>query len=72
MQCVQDLKVIQEPKPVQILLPIVPNEIDYPLGLEIYGKEKSIDMPRKRREFKRVQSLFENRATFREFRYRSR
>ena len=42
MQCVQDLKVIQEPKPVQILLPIVPNEIDYPLGLEIYGKEKKV------------------------------
>ena len=35
MQCVQDIKVIQEPRPVQILLPIVPNEIDYPLGLEI-------------------------------------
>ena len=42
MQCVQDLKVIQEPRPVQILLPIVPNEIDYPLGLEIYGKEKKV------------------------------
>ncbi len=37
-QCVQDMQVIQEPKPVQILLPIQPNEIDYPLGLEIYGK----------------------------------
>ena len=37
-QCVQDLQVIQEPKPVQILLPIQPNEIDYTLGLEIYGK----------------------------------
>ena len=42
MQCVQDIKVIQEPRPVQILLPIVPNEIDYPLGLEIYGKEKKV------------------------------
>ena len=42
MQCVQDIKVIQEPRPVQIILPIVPNEIDYPLGLEIYGKEKKV------------------------------
>ena len=42
MQCVQDIKVIQEPRPVQILLPIVSNEIDYPLGLEIYGKEKKV------------------------------
>ena len=39
-QCVQDMQVIQEPKPVQILLPIQPNEIDYTLGLEIYGKNK--------------------------------
>ena len=39
-QCVQDMEVIQEPRPVQILLPIEPNEIDYPLGLEIYGKAK--------------------------------
>ena len=37
-QCVQDMQVIQEPKPIQILLPIQPNEIDYTLGLEIYGK----------------------------------
>ena len=42
IQCVQDIKVIQEPKPVQVLMPIVPNEIDYPLGLEIYGKEKKV------------------------------
>ena len=39
-QCVQDMQVIQEPKPIQILLPIQPNEIDYTLGLEIYGKNK--------------------------------
>ena len=39
-QCVQDMKVIGEQRPVQILLPIEPNEIDYPLGLEIYGKAK--------------------------------
>ena len=37
-QCVQDMQVIQEPKPIQILLPIPQNEIDYPLGLEIRGK----------------------------------
>ena len=42
IQCVQDINVIQEPRPVQILLPIVPNEIDYPLGLEIYGQEKKV------------------------------
>ena len=42
IQCVQDINVIQEPRPVQILLPVVPNEIDYPLGLEIYGKEKKV------------------------------
>jgi hypothetical protein len=36
-QCVQDMQVLQEPKPVQILLPIPRNEIDYALGLEIYG-----------------------------------
>ena len=42
IQCVQEIKVIQEPKPVQVLMPIVPNEIDYPLGLEIYGKEKKV------------------------------
>ena len=42
VQYVQDLTVIQEPKPVQILLPVTPNEIDYPLGLEIYGKEKKV------------------------------
>ena len=39
-QCVQDMQVIQEPRPVQILLPMQPNEIDYTLGLEIYGKNK--------------------------------
>ena len=42
IQCVQDINVIQEPRPVQIILPVVPNEIDYPLGLEIYGKEKKV------------------------------
>ena len=42
VQCVQDIKVIQEPRPVQILIPVAPNEIDYPLGLEIYGKEKKV------------------------------
>ena len=42
VQCVQDIKVIQEPRPVQILIPVPPNEIDYPLGLEIYGKEKKV------------------------------
>ena len=42
VQCVQDIKVIQEPKPVQILIPVVPYEIDYPLGLEIYGKQKKV------------------------------
>ena len=42
VQCVQDIKVIQEPKPVQILIPVVPLEIDYPLGLEIYGKQKNV------------------------------
>lgn len=48
VQCVQDIKVIQEPRPVQILIPVPPNEIDYPLGLEIYGKEKKgFDMSRK-------------------------
>ena len=36
-QCVQDMQVLQEPKPVQILMPIPRNEIDYALGLEIYG-----------------------------------
>ena len=39
-QCVQEMQVIQKPMPVQILLPIEQNEIDYPLGLEIYGKKK--------------------------------
>ena len=39
-QCVQDMQVIQDPKPVQILLPMAPNEIDYTLGLEIYGRDK--------------------------------
>ena len=39
-QCVQEMQVIQKPMPVQILLPIEYNEIDYPLGLEIYGKKK--------------------------------
>ena len=42
VQYVQDMKVIQEPRPVQILIPAAPNEIDYPLGLEIYGKEKKV------------------------------
>ena len=42
VQCVQDIKVIQEPKPVQILIPVEPYEIDYPLGLEIYGKQKKV------------------------------
>ena len=37
-QCVQDMQVIQEPKPIQVLLPIQQNEIDYTLGLEIYGQ----------------------------------
>ena len=37
-QCVQDMEVIQEPKPIQVILPIQQNEIDYTLGLEIYGQ----------------------------------
>ena len=34
------MQVIQETKPIKILLPIYPNEIDYTLGVEIKGNEK--------------------------------
>ena len=53
VQCVQDMQVIQEPKPVQILLPMQPNEIDYTLGLEIYGKNKEEE----RRALKEAEKL---------------
>ena len=38
-QCVHDMQVLQE-KPVKILLPIKPNEIDFSSKLEIKGKDK--------------------------------
>ena len=52
-QCVQDMQVIQEPKPIQILLPIPQNEIDYPLGLEIRGKNSKEE----RRALKEAEKL---------------
>ena len=57
-QCVQDMQVIQEPKPIQILLPIQPNEIDYTLGLEIYGKNKE-EEKRLLKEAERLRKLNE-------------
>ena len=57
-QCVQDMQVIQEPKPIQILLPIQPNEMDYTLGLEIYGKNKG-EEKRLLKEAERLRKLNE-------------
>ena len=57
-QCVQDMQVIQEPKPVQILLPIPQNEVDYPIGLEIYGKN-SAEERRALKEAERLRKLME-------------
>ena len=57
-QCVQDMQVIQEPKPIQILLPMQPNEIDYTLGLEIYGKNKE-EEKRLLKEAERLRKLNE-------------